>query len=211
MQQQGPVTFDYDFDKVLAALVYFASKPDRVINFDRNKALSLLFLADKAHLLRYGEPIFGDYYRALPHGVVPQRTLQRLNKMAEGRANGQDIERLTEAFRVQKVKGHGYPILIPRIAPDLDALSELEIQILDEVVALYGGKSFDELKGLVHPPAWYKAWASKPRDSRVAPLSYEDLFEGDSQDVKVARARMIEDFALRRACSPHGVRRSTLL
>jgi hypothetical protein len=65
------VTFQFDFEKALTALVYLASNPETVPAFDKYKAGKLLFLADKYHLVRYGRPILGDFYKAQGSGVWP--------------------------------------------------------------------------------------------------------------------------------------------
>src|ERR1041384_8687187 len=98
---QQVVTFsekEYRFDKVLATVLYLAGMPDRVTNFDKKKALSLLYLADKLHLVRYGRPIFGEHYRALPEGAIPQRTLDRLNNFEKHSNPGRDIVKLIESI-----------------------------------------------------------------------------------------------------------------
>lgn len=196
---RDPVTFEYNFEKVLAALVYLASQPGRVTNLDKKKAISLLFLADRAHLLRYGEPIFGDYYRALPYGTVPQETLRRLDKLYVGPVRGRDILQLAESLEIVLEPFHDYPILKARVAPNLDVLSELELKALDDVVNQYGLKDFQSLEGPIHPRAWHKAWNSKPENAKAAPMSYEDFFEGEPEAAKGALDHMIEEFKFRQA------------
>jgi Antitoxin SocA-like, Panacea domain len=198
-QPRPPVTFEYRFDKVLAVLVYLASQRDKVTVFDKKKALSLLFLADKAYLLRYGSSISGDYYRALEYGSVPQRTLDRLNKFAAG-AHGADIERLAKLLRLEKVAGHDFPVLVAKARPDLSALSELELRTINDIVTKYGDKDFNALADPIHPRAWHKAWNAKPPHRKAAPMSYEDLFE-DPEATEGAREQMIENFEIRRALS----------
>ncbi len=197
---RDPVTFEYRFEKVLAALVYLASQREKVTLFDKKKALNLLFLADKAYLLRYGSPIFGDYYRALPYGAVPQRTLDRLNKLG-GDPKGSDVERLAKSLRLEEVKGHDFPVLRAKVRPDLSALSELELKTINEVAEKYGDKNFNALADAVHPRAWHKAWNAKPPHRKAAPMFYEDLFEGDPDAMEGALEQMIENFEIRRALS----------
>jgi uncharacterized phage-associated protein len=77
-KQQPVASFTYRPDKAFAALTYLAFSA-KVTLLDKKKASSLLYLADKAHLLRYGRPIFAERYRALKWGAVAQRTLDALN------------------------------------------------------------------------------------------------------------------------------------
>lgn len=197
---RNPVTFEYRFDKVLAALVYFASQREKVTLFDKKKALNLLFLADKAYLLRYGSPIFGDYYRALPYGAVPQRTLDRLNKFTAADSKGSDIEKLAKSLRLEEADKHDFPVMVAKVRPDLSALSGLELKTINEIVEKYGDKGFDALADPVHPPAWHKAWNAKPPGRNAAPMFYEDLFE-DPDATEGALDQMIENFEIRRALS----------
>lgn len=196
--RSSPVVFRYDFEKALAAILYFASQPDRVTFFDKKKAFSLIFLADLRYLLRYGEPIFGDDYAALPYGAVPQQTWRRLNRITKPR--GRDVERLAEALIVENVPDHDFPVLRARIAPDMDFLSQLEVAALDEVAATHGRKTFKELWDLIHPAAWHKARKAEPRNITAPMMRYEDLFEGHPE-AEPALRRMIEDHRLRRALS----------
>jgi hypothetical protein len=194
-----PVTFEYDFDKVLATLVYFASN-EKVTFFDKKKALSLLFLADKTHLLRYGEPISGDYYGAPQYGAVPQNTWRRLNRFCSGNLKGRDIERLAEALRRVRVKGHKFEVLVPKVKPDLDALSEVEREILDEIIEKYGDKDFNGLYDPTHPPAWNKA--RERNRGKPAPLMlFEEFFEGEPEALEGSKDHMLEEFRFRRALS----------
>jgi uncharacterized phage-associated protein len=206
------VSFEYDFDKVLAALVYFAAQPELVTRLDKKKALSLIFLADKRHLLRYGEPIFGDYYAAPPLGAVPQETWRRLNRFltavrAGVEPRGKDVEQLAEALSVVTDPSHSYPVFRARVSPDMSVLSTLEQKALEDIANQYGRHTFEDLKEPTHPPAWHKARASgrlKPADRRnlMAPLMrYEDFFEDDPEAIEGAREQMIADFELRRALS----------
>src|ERR1700733_11781409 len=71
------VEFKFDFDKFLAVLEYLASKG--VPELSKYKICKLMFLADKYHLVRYGRPIIGDRYCALPYGPVPSMSLNYIN------------------------------------------------------------------------------------------------------------------------------------
>ena len=194
------VTFEYRFQKVLAALVYLASQPKRVTHLDKYKAIKLIFFADKNHLLRYGEPIFGDYYRALEHGPVPQQTLDRLNLLAENKIRGSDVQQMEKALMFITVAGHDWPVLVAQALPDMGHLSELERQALVDAVEKYGTKSFEVLKEASHTPAWHKVWDPRPAHLDAVPMWYEDFFEGEHAE-EGALDHMIEEFSLRRAFS----------
>ena len=90
-------------------------------------------------------------------------------------------------------------MLRAKVEPNLYALSDLEVKMLDDVIATYGRKSFEELKGPIHPRAWQKAWDAKPPSSENAEINYLDFFEGE--DAEDARQHLIEQFRFRRALS----------
>jgi uncharacterized phage-associated protein len=206
MAEDERVRFDYDFDKALAALVFLAGHP-KVTNFDKKKAISLLFLADKAHLVRYGEPIFGEEYDALEYGSVPEKTLDILNAVSGEKVwvkvdKGQ-VARAAQALKVLRIAGHEHPVFKPQmpVEPYLMSLSELEFGILERVAQRYGNKTFKQLRDPIHPYAWEKAWQSKPAARQSAKMDYLDFFEGDEEADAAAREKMIEDFRFRRALS----------
>jgi uncharacterized phage-associated protein len=196
------VSFVYDFDKALAALVYLASNAETVPAFDKYKAGKLLFLADKHHLVRYGRPILGDYYRALVYGPIPQRTMDALHvlvgdhaaQLGEGAAAA---KRLGEVLEVDH--RYSYARLGAKITPNLDSLSLSELRALEHIVAEYGKRSFDDLKVLTHAmPAYRKAWEQRGTGLAVD-MDYEDFFEEDPDAITGAREEMLENDVLRQA------------
>jgi len=75
------------------------------------------------------------------------------------------------------------------------------LKALEQIVKMYGDKNFVQLKGPVHPSAWWKAWESKPFYRRAVPISYEDFFKDEPSAVEGSFEQMIEDFEFRRALS----------
>jgi hypothetical protein len=69
-----------------------------------------------------------------------------------------------------------YPVYQPREAPDMDALSETDLIVLDHVAAEHGSKEFKQLKDLTHEMAAYKrAWRDDQNRKRFA-MKFEDFF-----------------------------------
>lgn len=193
-----PVAFTFDSRKAIAAIVYLGSKQEQVSGLDKYKAAKLIFLADKFHLVRHGKPIVGDSYRALDYGPVPQNVLDLLHAIT---ATEQPVEgparALAEMIEVDRT--FHYPRLRARSTPPLDLLSTSEVEALDHVVAVYGRKTFDQLKAITHEMACYrKAWETR-RTGGIAPMSYEEFFEEDSDALAGAYDEMLENDALRRA------------
>lgn len=193
------VSFQFEADKAIAAILHLASKPESVPTLDKYKAAKLIFFADKYHLVRNGRPITGDSYHALEHGPVPQQTLDLLH-MAIGDApmRGPDAFKLANSVSVDRT--HRYPRIAATVPPRLDFLSVSELRALDHVIALYGTRSFLELRVLTHAtPAYKKAWENRPPGAEIALMQYEDFFEEDPDAIAGALEEMLENDALRKA------------
>lgn len=174
-----PLSFQFDFDATKTALLYLASK--ELPEFDKYRAVKLLFLADREHLLRYGRTITGDSYNALPYGPTPARTLELLNGLErvalEGTAPQSDM--VANFARLIEVTDLAHPTYHVSSEPDLDALSESDLMALDAVVREHGRKSFDELRDLTHGmKAYTNAWRIDST-RRKFPMSFEDFFAAD--------------------------------
>lgn len=64
--------FDFDYQKAVQALNFFAIKEGGKIN--KMKAIKLIWLSDRKHLRQYGRTILSDSYIAMPYGPVPSNT-----------------------------------------------------------------------------------------------------------------------------------------
>jgi uncharacterized phage-associated protein len=195
----GQVAFNFDIEKAVAALLCLAADP-RVTALDKYKAGKLMFLADKYHVVRYSRPIFGDFYKALPWGPVPQNLLRSVDAVIEGRVNFDHATRIARAIKLDR--SYENPRIGPAEQPDRGALSDSDIEALDYVILEHGKKTFDELMALTHHMAAYrKVWEARKRGSKQALMRYEDFFDEDSGAVAGAREEMIENAELRKSFS----------
>lgn len=168
--------FVYDFSATKAALIYLMGKG--LSDFDKYKAVKLLFLADREHLLRFGRTITGDRYDALPYGPVPSDTLALLDGLEAVKTRGTASEDVQVKELVESIDfvAKRYPEYRPLVNADLDALSESDIKILDQVALEHGEKSFEELYNLTHDMAAYKrAWREESTHKKF-PMRFEDFF-----------------------------------
>jgi len=60
--------FKIDISKAKAVILYIAGKFGET---DFHKVFKILYLAERAHLVKYGRPIVGDTYMAMKYGPVP--------------------------------------------------------------------------------------------------------------------------------------------
>lgn len=191
-------SFEFDFEKAFAALLYLASKPKDVPEFDKYKAAKLLFLADKYHVVRYGRPILGDFYCAMEYGPIPSKILDLLKEITGPEARRETTEEVTRLLNSLDIdRRYKYPRLVAKGPVNLDSLSKSDLMALDHVIAVHGRKTFDELKALTHAmPAYRKAWA-KLDGTAAPPMSYEDFFDEDSDAIEGAFEEMIENDMLK--------------
>ena len=137
------MSFPYNQSKSLEAVLYIANKLD---NPGKHNISKLLYLADQYHLIEFGVPITGDNYIKMNFGPVPSNVYDGM----KGSINwSNDIS-------VGRVK------VEPKRKPDLNELSESEIEALDYVVNEFGDNDFQTLTRLTHGPAWNSARINSP-------------------------------------------------
>jgi hypothetical protein len=143
-----PVSFEFDADKALEALVYIVSKAKS----DLYTTLKIQYHADKRSLHEYGRFIAGDYYKALRDGPVPQGAYDIIHYV-----RGEHSNSLVPAAR-DALSARDCDLSALR-APNLDFLSASDIECLDISIRENAGKSFSQLKRESHDAA-YDATAS---------------------------------------------------
>lgn len=198
------VTFEFDAEKALAAIVYLCSKG--IQGLTKYKVCKLLFLADKYHLVRYGRSITGDRLCAMPYGPVPSRILNILNNAiasdGSDRVSDDEAKRLSDFIELQRIYRDPHFKSTKDVEPGILSVSDLAA--LDAVVQEHGSKTFGELKAMTHELyAYQKAWDNRTNNSPM--IAYEDLFEEDDDALEGAREEMLENYQLRTAFGSIGV------
>lgn len=139
------IKFKFDVDKTIEVLLYITQHVDNTYN-----ALKVLYFADKDHLAQYGRLICGDSYVAMKHGPVPSGAYDII-KVARGDGGywpGLPIQDWL------KVEGHQITSLR---APNLEMLSETDLECLKAAIERYGHLPFGKLKKLSHDEAYQAA------------------------------------------------------
>jgi Protein of unknown function (DUF4065) len=189
-----------DPDKLVAAMLYIAARVNDPTTWRIGK---LIFLGDFAHVGRYGRPIVGGRYCAMPHGPVPSEALGLMNGILK-----QDIDPIFWETGVETqfdIRDGKYPEFIPKVKPNLECLSDSDVEMLDTVIAEYGRWNFGKLSNFVHRlPAYVRATEREP-DSRNPPMDYEEFFEDNPFSVSGTKEELIENYVLSRAFPQLGV------
>ncbi len=159
------ITFVFNQPKAIEAILYLAKK---ISHPDKYGICKLLYLADKISLENYGRFIFGESYVAMEEGATPSNAYDLMKKATVRPIGGIKLEE-------NKV--------IPLREPNLDYLSESDIECLDQIISEYGNRPLHGRRE-AHDNAWRKNWEKRgSKRSVMMPVeSIAELFP-DSADL----------------------------
>lgn len=168
----------FNYKKAIQVLNFFAHKEGGEIN--KMKAIKLIWLSDRAHLMKYGRPITNDRYYAMRFGPVPSNT----KDLCEcDNAFLDDHER---AERDQYIKpNHGNLFYKTLKTIDNQFLSETDLEILNEIFKVFG--KYDEFQlaeKVSHSyPEWRKHEDTIKKGTRTrVEMDYGDFFQDVDDD-----------------------------
>lgn len=140
-----------------------------------HEVLKIRYFADKLHLGKCGWLASGDDYVAMKFGPVASGTYN-LIKAARGDQNGwihPAFAKLVEG--TLGVDADRRTLLILR-KPNLDRLSPVDRESIDEAVKQYGNMPFEERTELSHDGAWRAAWSAAAEDEvGQSPMAIEAI------------------------------------
>lgn len=160
----------FNKDKTLNAVLYIASRMGGKV--DMHKLSKTLYFADSKHLSKYGRSITGDVYIKMKYGPVPSQTDDIL-KAVRGDSF---FSFAADEFRLYFHFINDYTIA-PCKKPDMDFLSDSDVECLDAAIEICKDKSFNELTEISHGAAWRSVDVGKPMPIRE--ILYEN---GDTEE-----------------------------
>lgn len=188
------VEFKRDIHKVFATIKFIASQD--IPDLTPAKLLKLIFLADKYHLVRYGRPITGDNYCAMPEGPVPSWTYDLLKQILNKPLVSQ-AKQLANDLVVDRKKNP--PTISTRATYDARQLSESDIQALNITLKRFRNHTFGQLRKYTHAMAAYEnVWNSRGQRNSV-PMMFEDFFVGDGDALPDVKEELIENVYIQRS------------
>lgn len=169
-----PIRFKFDVEKFITCLAFFADK--KLPGLTKLKVCKLLYYVDKHHLIRHGRPVTGDIYYRLDKGPIPSASLNIMDEVIStdevSCGEGSNSEKLSKYLKIQRFPNK-YPTFQLKQNPELDNLSESEIEALEQVLDKYGRCSASALIESTHAEApWQKAAPN-------AEIDYRLFFEND--------------------------------
>lgn len=181
------LNFRPKYEKIVELMLYLAH---RMPGADKYQAVKFFYLADKEHLERYGRPITQERYVALDYGPVASsvKDFMERDRFTMKAAGIDDLP-----FNLETKERANKTALVtlgsPRRNVDFDVFSKSDIRVFDDVLDRYGKCSFEELYNITHDHFAYKrAWESKPRGAKSAPMLYEEMIESPDR-----RKSIVED------------------
>lgn len=164
-----------DTAKIMESILHVLAKKPGLTQYEIVKTL---FLADRAHLNRYGRPITFDNYVALEHGPVPSLAYDALkpgfnfqSRFGEPRPWASAPEPQSRASQFTALR-----------APRRELLSATDIEALDDALGTVLSLSFGQLRRLTHEdPAYVEAW-DRRGDSMSSDMKLQLLFETDGDE-----------------------------
>ena len=100
-----------------------------------------MYFAEQDHLVNYGKPITGDTYIKMTYGPVPSYIKDKVERAIDEDGS---------------VSSNG-TLVIANDYPDMDELSESDVESLDKAILENKDKSFSQLTKESHKEAWTKA------------------------------------------------------
>ena len=161
-------TFQVDKEKTLNAALLILTNLGAC---DYHKVFKILYFADQFHLKKYGQPLTGESYIAMPYGPVPSFLYDVFKAAEKGNSPFMEAIELSHQFQVKR-EGK-IPLVSANQDINLDELSESNIEALTQSIVENQDLNFEELVSKSHDEAW--ANAEQKQDTEI---SYLDMAKG---------------------------------
>lgn len=138
----------FNANKAVAAIGYLVQQTGA----DLYSVMKMLYLADRAHLERFGRTVTGDEYVAMKNGPVPDRAYNLCKFVRHEREHFDAAPHARELLRMEE---HRIELLAE---PDLEELSRSDISALAEAAAIYHRGGWRAVLRESHDGAWASAW-----------------------------------------------------
>ena len=152
MNNQNETTMSYTRlfkqDVTIQAILYILQKMGGVC--DIHKCHKILYFSDNEHLSRFGRSITDDSYIKMEWGPVPTCVYDLLKAVRGDSYFAAQVENIRKnMFHFVNQKD-----IQSTSAPDMDYLSQSEVDILDKYISQFKDLTFQQVSELSHGFAW---------------------------------------------------------
>ena len=147
--------------KAAQSCAYFTNRSRGTI--EKLKLIKLIYLAERQFLSAYHHPMLFDEFYSLPHGPVCSSTLNGINNV------------IHEALWDEYIARNGNIVVAvqPVEREDLDHISDVEMEVLDEVWQEFSGMTASQIRNHIQENCPECTGADKGRIS----ISYRQIFD----------------------------------
>ncbi len=137
--------FHFDEEKAVNVVLFILKELGKS---DRHQLAKILYFADQKHLVKYGRTILGDTYIKMPNGPVPSAVYDGIKAVNKKQGTFKFFEDSLNTDRY---------FITPSKQPDMDEMSESEIECISESIHENASLSFDQLTKKSHDIAYNNA------------------------------------------------------
>ena len=165
LAEARPYQPTFDPEKFQELLIYIARNSEDDLTFGAVKLNKILYYADFAAFRQLDKPITGATYRKLNEGPAPLEMLPQRRALIE--AGEAEVQKSVYFTGIQHR-------LVAKRDPDREIFEPGELEIVDQVMAFFQGKTAREVSDFSHrEPGWAVA-----RDREVIPYDTVWLSSG---------------------------------
>jgi uncharacterized phage-associated protein len=152
----------------------------------KHELFKILYFASQKRLVRYGYAMISDFY-AFKYGPVPSELYDYLKGGNNAIMSSVNLDEESKS------------ILSPIEEPDMEELSKVDIECLDESINENSGLSFYVLTTKSHDLAWYNAWHNTvgKRGGKMDIIDIAKAVNADDRTIEYIQEELELESALR--------------
>jgi uncharacterized phage-associated protein len=137
--------FEFSPEKALATTGFLAQQSGETMY----TILKMVYVADRMHLERYGRPITGDSFFALPEGACPTKIYDSMKAL---RGDG-CVNYLPGSKELLRVDANTHDVEITAM-PDMGELSASDVECLEETISILKKRGRWHIRDMAHDVVW---------------------------------------------------------
>ncbi len=145
--------FEFSPEKALAATAFLAQQSGETMY----TILKMVYVADRMHLERYGRPITGDSFYALPEGACPTKIYDSMKSLRGDNATNY----LPSGEALLRVDAKTHDVEITGM-PDMGELSASDVECLEETISILKKRGRWHIRDMAHDVVWKNTAKNSP-------------------------------------------------